>query len=547
MSAKPPSCADECIVSLRISTRWILLALTVLLICSPATTSAQLMINKGATISTKITSIMQVNGAYQNASGSIDDSGTVVVTTNFTNSSPATAGGAGYYYIGGHYTNDGTFVRQTGTVVLNGTGNQNVGGTSITTFYNLQFTNGGTKTLTQKEIVDSNCWFTNGICYTTNTNVLNFTVNGNWVNGSSASYVDGPCEKDFAYATEWRYPVGKNLRFNTCSITPITATPTTFRTEYFNFPYVNTTSVIPPLVGVSKIHYWYGDIVSSNPKADSKIKLYWIAGDYTTASYISSTSGLVVARWNIPLVAWESAGSSGVRTVPPADYISGWVQSQNVISTNYGTSLVSQPFTISTITSDNSLPVELANFSVRQVANKVNLAWSTYSEINNLGFEIERRRVGGEPTRIKSYEHDTALLAKSAWGAHYETVDEETLVPGQYAYELFQRDVNGHRERVASRTIEIREIGSTSEFHVSSYPNPSTGPTHIKLDLPTDAHVEIAAYDVTGHNMLQAEPVDLGAGEHLIPFDLSGLASGTYRVIVSAGAERTSTVVVVSH
>jgi hypothetical protein len=505
------------------------------------------MINKGATIVTKTSSIMQVNGAYQNASGSIDDSGVVVVTTNFTNSTPATAGGSGYYYIGGHYTNDGTFVRKTGTVVMNGTANQNMGGTSITTFYNLQFTNGGTKTLQQKEIVDSNCWFTNGICYTTNSYVLNFTTNGNWVNGSSISYVDGPCEKDFAYATEWQYPVGKNSRFNTCAILPATATPTTFRTEYFNFRYVNTTSVIAPLVAVSTVHYWYGDIVTSSPTTSAKIKLYWISGDYTSSTYLSNPSGLVVARWNIPLQAWESAGKTAIRTVPPADYISGWVQSLGVASANYGTSLVSQPFTISTITSDNSLPVELAEFTVRQVANKVELAWSTYSEINNLGFEIERRREGAQVSeRIKSYEHDSSLLAKSPWGAHYQTFDEETLVPGRYVYELFQRDVNGHRERVASRTIELSETSQPHLLRASVYPNPTPGATHLRLELPSASQVTASVFDVAGNNVLTLPAVNLEAGEHLIPFDVSRLAAGTYHVLVSANGERTSAGIILS-
>ena len=55
---------------------------------------AQLMINKGATIVVKTSGFMEVNGAYQNSTGPIDDSGTVTITSDFTNNSPATAGGA---------------------------------------------------------------------------------------------------------------------------------------------------------------------------------------------------------------------------------------------------------------------------------------------------------------------------------------------------------------------------------------------------------------------------------------------------------------------
>src|SRR6266540_6491633 len=92
-----------------------ILALVALVVAMFATQSlhAQLMINKGATIVVKNAGFMQVNGAYQNQTGSIDDSGTVTVTSDFTNNSAATAGGAGLYNIAGHFTNDGTFVRQT--------------------------------------------------------------------------------------------------------------------------------------------------------------------------------------------------------------------------------------------------------------------------------------------------------------------------------------------------------------------------------------------------------------------------------------------------
>src|ERR1039458_9194103 len=101
---------------------------------------AQIFYGNGATIVTKPGSIVQVNGSAQINTGSFDDSGTVTVTSNFTNSTAATSGGSGLYNIAGNFTNNGTWVRKTGTVNLNGATNQNVGGTTITTFYDLKFT-----------------------------------------------------------------------------------------------------------------------------------------------------------------------------------------------------------------------------------------------------------------------------------------------------------------------------------------------------------------------------------------------------------------------
>ena len=508
---------------------------------------AQLMINKGATIVTKVGSFMQVNGAYQNQTGSIDDSGIVTITTDFTNNSAATAGGSGWYNIGGNYTNDGTFVRKTGTVNLNGASNQNVGGAVTTTFYDLQFTNGGSKTLTKKEIVDSNCYFTNGVCNTTQTNVLNFTTNGNWVNNSGMptasclSYVEGPCEKDMNSTNLFWFPVGNVGRANTCAITPSSSTPTTFRTRYFYQKYVNTVDMQLPLQSVSKIHYWHGDIVSGG--ADAIMRLYWIPGDYTASIYMSTMSNLVVGRWDTlapaspgPTPAWMTAGVNALS--PGATYNSGWIESATVTAIKYGTSLTNRPFTLASITADNSLPVEMGKFTARQVSNSVQLDWKTYSEIQNLGFEILRHRDGQEPVMLKSYENDPELEAKSPYGATYETRDDEGLAAGRYTYDLYQIDQNGIRTHAGSQTIDFSAVSIPSILAVSIYPNPTVEIAHIDFSLPTDAHVTAAIYDISGRLVDQLIDDNFSSGEHVISYNASRLASGTYSVVLLSDGKR---------
>ncbi len=510
---------------------------------------AQLMYNNGATIVTKPSSFVQVNGAYQNNTGSIDDSGTVTITSDFTNSATATAGGSGLYNIAGNFTDNSTFVKKTGTVNLNGTSNQNVGGSVITTFYNLQFTQGGPKTLTQQEIVDSNCYFTNGICYTTATDVLHFDVQGNWVNNSGmpvsscTSYVDGPCEKDMNSTNLFWFPVGKGGRANTCSITPQSSSPTTYLTQYFDYTYTNTTSMQSPLMVVSSVQYWFGDIVSGG--SDATIKLYWIPGDYALASYMSTISNLVVARWDTtspnppgPTPAWMDAGVSAVQ--PGATYNSGWIQSATVTAAQYGTASINRPFTIGSITSDNSLPVEMGPFTVEQVKNHVQLNWLTYSEIESLGFELDRTRVGGDapPIMLGSFLTDTALMAKSPFGANYETTDEDGLSTGTYTYDLYQIDNNGTRRHVGTQTLDFSELAVPSSLDVSIYPNPAAQSAHVEFALPSDANVSIDLYDITGRRVMQSVQSDYAAGSHVVSIDLSNLISGTYNVVVTSGNQR---------
>ncbi|MBC7862033.1 MAG: T9SS type A sorting domain-containing protein, partial [Bacteroidia bacterium] len=74
--------------------------------------------------------------------------------------------------IGGNYTNNGIFTSQSGTVLLNGAVLQTIGGTSITTFYNLTLNNTGGANLATDQMMTSTLTLSNG---TLNTNSKNFT------------------------------------------------------------------------------------------------------------------------------------------------------------------------------------------------------------------------------------------------------------------------------------------------------------------------------------------------------------------------------------
>jgi hypothetical protein len=510
---------------------------------------AQLFYGNGATIVTKPGSEVQVNGSAQINTGSLDDSGTITITANFTNSTAATSGGSGLYNIAGNFTDNGTWVYKTGTVNLNGTTNQNVGGTTITTFYDLEFTNGGSKTLTQQEIIDSDCYFTNGICYTTNTDVLHFNTQGNWINNSGMpvsgciSYVDGPAEKDMNSTNLFWFPVGHGGRANTCSITPQSSTATTYLTQYFDYSYTNTTSIQSPLTTVSKVQYWFGNIESGS--ANAIIKLYWIPGDYALASYMNTISNLVVARWDTlaPLVpgpqpAWLTAGVSAVEA--GATYNAGWIQSAVVTAAQYGTSTINRPFTIGSLTQDNSLPVQMGPFAAQQVENHVALDWTTYSEIQLLGFELDRTKEGGDdsPVALGTFLDDTALLAKSPFGANYQMTDTAALTNGVYTYDLYEIDKDGVRTEVATQSVDFSEIDIPNAVDLSVFPNPATNSVRAEFGLPANAYIRLDLYDVTGREVMQRIGGNFSAGQNVVSIDVTNLATGTYDLILSSGNQR---------
>ena len=73
------------------------------------------------------------------------------------------------------------------------------------------------------------------------------------------------------------------------------------------------------------------------------------------------------------------------------------------------------------------------------------------------------------------------------------------------------------------------------------YPNPFSRTTTLRFDLPTSAVVRVEVFDVLGRVVRSRPPETLAPGQHRLPLDAGGLASGSYVVRVSArsgGVER---------
>ncbi len=76
-----------------------------------------------------------------------------------------------------------------------------------------------------------------------------------------------------------------------------------------------------------------------------------------------------------------------------------------------------------------------------------------------------------------------------------------------------------------------------SEFKLfQNYPNPFNPATNIKFDIPKDADVKIAVYDMLGREVQIVADEFKQAGSYEIKFDASGLSSGTYFYKIIAGS-----------
>jgi hypothetical protein len=168
------------------------------------------------------------------------------------------------------------------------------------------------------------------------------------------------------------------------------------------------------------------------------------------------------------------------------------------------------------------VPVELTSFTASvNPAGQAVLNWATASEINNRGFEVERRSVDGQYITIGFVEgYGTTSEEKS-----YTYVDR-TVTPGSYTYRLKQIDFNGQFEY--SPEVEL-EVTPPAVFGLDqNYPNPFNPTTNIKFSLAEAGFVKLAVYNSLGEEVAVLVNNTIEAGFHNVNFDAANLPSGTY-------------------
>jgi len=169
------------------------------------------------------------------------------------------------------------------------------------------------------------------------------------------------------------------------------------------------------------------------------------------------------------------------------------------------------------------LPVEISSFSVRQVSKGAQLNWSTASEQNNAGFDIERsedgitfRSIGWVAGKGNSVNRQEYLY------------DDKNLRSGKtFYYRLRQVDIDGRFKYSAVNTLTLSNDGSLAgEF----YPNPSAnGNVTIDLTATENDTWQVEVFDAAGKRHHQQQ-VAVFKGSNVLSFNFTRLAGGTYYV-----------------
>lgn len=181
------------------------------------------------------------------------------------------------------------------------------------------------------------------------------------------------------------------------------------------------------------------------------------------------------------------------------------------------------------------LPVELTSFTAIAGKNGVQLNWSTATEVNNYGFEIERC-VAQISNLCNNWEKIGFVQGHGNSNSPKDYLFVDANPPaGKVLYKLKQIDFDGTFEY--SNVVEVN-VDTPQEFRLAqNYPNPFNPSTVINYQLPVDGNVTLKIYDMLGNEVATLVNQYQKAGSYNYTFSILHytLSSGVYYYRLQSG------------
>ncbi len=192
----------------------------------------------------------------------------------------------------------------------------------------------------------------------------------------------------------------------------------------------------------------------------------------------------------------------------------------------------------------SAAPVELVSFTATTDGNEITLNWQTATEINNYGFQVERKKSKGESSWEEIGFVEGAGNSNSPKA--YSFTDNVTE-SGTFSYRLKQIDLDGSYKY--SNVVEVN-VGTPSKFELmQNYPNPFNPTTTIKYSIPSviarseatkqshdfASNVQLNVYNILGEEIATLVNEKQSPGNYTVQFDASNLPSGVYFYTLRVG------------
>jgi len=266
-------------------------------------------------------------------------------------------------------------------------------------------------------------------------------------------------------------------------------------------------------------------------------------------------SGTVAANIKIDISdATGNAGQSGTASNYRLLYRSGTTGDFSSVAT--GSSISGDVITFNSISVqdgyysmgaeglDGSLPVELTSFELLETRNDViTLEWVTESEIDNLGFILDRRTPTADWIQVASYITDQELQGQGnvSHQTIYTYTDNSVNEGESYDYRLADVDYNGNIEYHSLQLMGVSSSNVPQQFVLyPNYPNPFNPVTTIRYDLSKESFVDITIYDMLGNVVNNLIYTNQSSGYKSIQWNATNnigapVSAGVYLYKIKAG------------
>ncbi|MEO8862340.1 MAG: T9SS type A sorting domain-containing protein [Ginsengibacter sp.] len=165
------------------------------------------------------------------------------------------------------------------------------------------------------------------------------------------------------------------------------------------------------------------------------------------------------------------------------------------------------------------LPVTFLNFDGLLVDNKANLTWSTATELNNTGFQVQKSSDGQGFSTIGFVKG----AGNSSLIQTYNYTDIKVLSGYNY-YRLKQVDIDGNFNYSSTIRLDFKN------FDWAIFGNPISSNSWIQLQVAKTSKVAFAIYTIDGKPVKIIDKGTLSTGTYSIPLDLGNIPAGIYIV-----------------
>lgn len=178
--------------------------------------------------------------------------------------------------------------------------------------------------------------------------------------------------------------------------------------------------------------------------------------------------------------------------------------------------------TVSTA-SESTLPVNITEFKGEQYGQQNILSWTTQTEQNNKGFEVQQSADGRNFSAL-AFIGSKASAGNSSSLLSYNYIDVKPLANNNY-YRLKQIDIDGRSK--TTNTVLLKGVKTNALALSHIYPNPAKSSVNVVLTAPAATKVNIIVTDLAGKPVMQ-QAAQLASGDNTLSLNVNTLPSGTY-------------------